>query len=309
MPPTPAHLWLRDRRLALRPGRPLVMGIVNANPDSFSDAVRTTTLDAQVALALRLVEEGADLIDVGGESGVTYTDVTAAEVERSRVVPLVERLVAEGVVVSVDTWKPEVAGPALDAGAHLLNDVSGLRDPALADHVARTGASLVVMHTRAAPKEEHFADYAGDVVGDVVSFVAERCALARDRGVPADRLIVDPGPDFAKSPEESVATLRAIDRLAALGHPWLAAVSRKYFLAAITARPPAQRLAGTLAAVGYAADRGAAMVRVHDVAATVDFLAVREVLHGGAEVGEVDPEDDALKWIRAGTSAGGETVG
>jgi dihydropteroate synthase len=283
------------------------MGIVNANPDSFSDAVRTTTLDAQVALALRLAEEGADLIDVGGESGVTYTDVTAADIERSRVVPLVQRLVAEGLVVSVDTWKPAVAGAALDAGAHLLNDVSGLRDPALADHVARTGASLVVMHTRAAPKEEHFADYGGDVVGDVVSFVAERCAVARDRGVGEDRLIVDPGPDFAKSPAESVAALREIDRLAALGHPWLAAVSRKYFLAAVTGRPPAERLAGTLAAIGFAADRGAAMVRVHDVAAAVDFLAVRDVLGGGAEVGDVDPADDGLKWIRAGMSPGDET--
>jgi dihydropteroate synthase len=283
------------------------MGIVNANPDSFSDAVRTTTLEDQVALALALVDEGADLIDVGGESGVTYTDVTAAEVERSRVVPLVERLVAEGVVVSVDTWKPEVAGAALDAGAHLLNDVSGLRDPALADHVAATGASLVVMHTRAAPKEEHFADYGGDVVGDVVSFVAQQCAVARARGVTDRQLIVDPGPDFAKSPAESVAALRAVDQLSALGHPWLAAVSRKYFLAAVTGRPPAERLAGTLAAVGFAADRGAAMVRVHDVAATVDFLAVREVLDGGAEVGEIDPADDGLKWIRAGTSTGDET--
>jgi dihydropteroate synthase len=292
-------LRLRDRTFALRPGRPLVMGIVNANPDSFSDAVRTTTLDAQVALALALVADGADVIDVGGESGVTYTGVTTDEVERSRVVPLVERLVAEGVVVSVDTWKPAVARAALDAGAHVLNDVSGLRDPALADEAARTGASLVVMHTRAAPKEEHFADYGGDVVADVVAFVAERCALAQERGVRPEQLIVDPGPDFAKSPAESVAALRAVDRLAALGHPWLAAVSRKYFLAAVTGRAPAERLAGTLAAVGYAADHGAAMVRVHDVAATVDFLAVREVLDGGAEVGELDPDDDRLKWIRA----------
>jgi dihydropteroate synthase len=116
-PTTPARLTLRDRSFDLRPGRPLVMGIVNANPDSFSDAVRHTTLEAQVALALALVAQGADLIDVGGESGVTYTDVTAAEVERGRVVPLVERLVAEGVCVSVDTWKAEVAGAALDAGA------------------------------------------------------------------------------------------------------------------------------------------------------------------------------------------------
>lgn len=294
-----ARLTLRDRAFDLRPGRPLVMGIVNANPDSFSDAVRTTTLDAQVALAHRLVEEGADLIDIGGESGVTYTGVTAAEVERDRVVPLVERLVSDGVVVSVDTWKPLVADAALEAGAHVLNDVSGLRDPALADAAARTGASLVVMHTRAAPKEEHFADYGGDVVGDVVSFVAQRCAVALERGVAADRLIADPGPDFAKSPAESVETLRAIDRLAALGHPWLAAVSRKYFLAAITHRPPAERLAGTLAAVGFAADHGAAIVRVHDVAATVDYLSVRAVLSGHAEVGAFDADDDALKWIRA----------
>jgi dihydropteroate synthase len=278
------------------------MGIVNANPDSFSDAVRTTTLDAQVALALQLTGDGADLIDVGGESGVTYTGVTAAEVERERVVPLVARLVAEGLTVSVDTWKPEVANAALDAGAHVLNDVSGLRDAALADAAARTGAALVVMHTRAAPKEEHFADYSGDVVSDVESFVSEQCALAVARGVRPEQLIVDPGPDFAKSPAESVATLRAIDRLAALGHPWLAAVSRKYFLAAITGRAPADRLAGTLAAVGFAADHGAAIVRVHDVAATVDYLSVREVLAGGAEVGAFDATDDRLKWIRAQTS-------
>jgi dihydropteroate synthase len=302
---TASRITLRDRVLELRPGRPLVMGIVNANPDSFSDAVRHATLDAQVAHALRLVQDGADVIDVGGESGVTYTGVTPGEVERDRVVPLVRRLVGEGVVVSVDTWKPIVAAAALDAGAHVLNDVSGLRDPALAGEVARTGASLVVMHTRAAPKVEHFADYGGDVVGDVVAFLRERCALAVQRGVAEDRLIVDPGPDFAKSPAESVAALRAIDRVRALGLPWLAAVSRKYFLAAITGRPPADRLAATLAAVGYAADHGAAMVRVHDVAATVDYLAVREVLHGGAEVGDVDPDDDGLKWIREGQDAGG----
>jgi dihydropteroate synthase len=298
------QITLRDRTFDLRPGRPLVMGIVNANPDSFSDEVRTTTLDAQVALAERLVADGADVIDVGGESGVTYTSVTDDGVEIGRVAPLVARLVDAGICVSVDTWKPAVATAALDAGAHVLNDVSGLRDVALADAAARTGASLVVMHTRAEPKQERFADYGGDVVGDVVSFVAERCAVAIERGVAPERLIVDPGPDFAKSPAESVATLRAIDALRALGHPWLAAVSRKYFLAAITGRAPADRLGGTLAAVAFAADKGAAIVRVHDVAATVDFLATRAVLAGNAEVGEVDASDDGLKWIRAQTPHG-----
>lgn len=292
-------LTLRDRHLVARPGRPLVMGVVNANPDSFSDAVRLTTLEAQVAHARALVADGADLVDVGGESGVTYNGATAAEVECERVVPLVQRLVADGIVVSVDTWKPAVADAALDAGAHLLNDVSGLRDVALADAAARTGAGLVVMHTRAAPKEERFADYGGDVVGDVVAFLAQRCATAVQRGVAADRILVDPGPDFAKSPAETVAVLRAVDRVRALGHPWLAAVSRKYFLAAITGRPPARRLAGTLAAVAFAADHGAAMVRVHDVAAAVDLLAVRAVLAGDEAVPAHDAGDDALKWIRA----------
>jgi dihydropteroate synthase len=290
---------LRDRTLVARPGRPLLMGIVNANPDSFSDARRLGTLAEQVAHANALVAAGADIIDVGGESGVTYTDVSSVDVERDRVVPLVEALVAEGLTVSVDTWKPAVADAALRAGAHILNDVSGLRDGALADVAVATDAALVVMHTRAAPKEEHFPGYQVDVVGDVVDFVRERCEQAVARGLPADRLIVDPGPDFAKTPAESVEALRGIDALRDLGHPWLAAVSNKYFLGAITGRAPAERLAGTLAAVGFAAEHGAAIVRVHEVAAAADFLAVRSVLDGHAEVPRFDAEDDGLKWIRA----------
>lgn len=292
-------LRLAGRTLRLEPGRPLVMGIVNASPDSFSDAVRRTTLDAQADHALRLAAEGADLVDVGGESGVTYTPATGAEVEAERVVPLVERLVAEGVTVSVDTWKPAVARAAVGAGAVLVNDVSGLRDLALADVAAASGAGLVVMHTRAAPKEERFPDYGGDVVGDVVAFLRERCAAARARGVADEQLLVDPGPDFAKRPPESVAVLRALPRLRAeLGRPVLAAVSRKYVLGAITGRPPAERLAATLAAVGHAAAAGAAVVRVHDVAAAVDYLATWRVLEGLDEAGEADRGDERLKWIR-----------
>jgi dihydropteroate synthase len=273
------------------------MGIVNANPDSFSDAVRLQTLDAQVAHALALVQDGADIVDVGGESGVTYTGTSAAEVELGRVLPLVERLVAEGVTVSVDTFKREVAGPVLDAGAAILNDVSGLRDPALAELCARTGAALVVMHTRAAPKQEHFAAY-DDVADDVVAFLQERCAVAQAAGVSHEQLILDPGPDFAKTPRETVAVLRDVERLRALGLPVLLAVSRKYFLGAITGRAPDERLAGTLAAVGWAADAGAAIVRVHDVRAAADFLAVKAVLDGRAEVPDFDDGDERLKWIR-----------
>jgi dihydropteroate synthase len=275
------------------------MGIVNAGPDSFSDATRLRTLDAQVAHALALVADGADMIDVGGESGVTYTPVTPADEEIARVVPLVERLVAEGVVVSVDTWKPEVAEPALAAGAAIVNDVSGLRDARLAELAARYGARLVVMHTRAEPKREHFHDYGGDVVGDVRAFLEERCALARSHGVPEEHLIVDPGPDFAKTPAETVAVLREVVAIAD-GRPLLLALSRKYFVGAITGRGPDARLGGTLGAVAWAASLGVpAILRLHDVREAADMLAVQRVLDGTAEVPDFDAADEGLKWLRA----------
>lgn len=292
------RLRLRGRVLDVEPGRPLVMGIVNANPDSFSDSVRLRDAGAVVARAHELLRDGADLIDVGGESGVTYTGVSAEQVEIERVVPVVERLAAEGVIVSVDTWKPAVAQAAVDAGAALLNDVSGLRDPALADVAASSGAGLVVMHTRAAPKQVSFPEY-DDVVEDVLAFLRERCALALERGVDAEQLVVDPGPDFAKTPAESVEVLRALPRLHELGRPVLLAVSRKYFVGAITGRVPADRAAGTLAALGQGVGAGAAIVRVHDVAAAVDYLHTRRVLEGLDPVPDFDAGDERLKWIRA----------
>ena len=292
-------LRLRDRTLAVEPGRPLVMGIVNANRDSFSDVQRTDTLDRQVRRALALVADGADLVDVGGESGVTYNDATAPDEEAARLVPLVERLVGEGVSVSVDTWKPAVARAVLEAGAVMLNDVSGLGDPALASLAARSGAALVVMHTRAAPKHEAFPDYDGDVVVDVEAFLRARVAVALEQGVAEEQLVLDPGPDFAKTPAQTVAVLRSLDRLHALGRPLLLAISRKYFLGAITGRPPAERLPATLAAAAWAVDAGAAILRVHDVAAVRDVLAVKAVLEGHAEVPEFDATDEKLKWIRA----------
>lgn len=286
-------------RLSLTPGRPTLMGIVNANPDSFSDAVRLTALEQQLEHARALVADGAGIVDVGGESGVTYTGVTAEQVEIDRVVPLIERLVAEGIVVSVDTWKPAVAEAAIAAGAAILNDVSGLRDERLAEICARTGAALVVMHTRAAPKQEHFHNYAGDVAGDVVRLLGERIAVARAAGVHDEQLILDPGPDFAKTPGETVQSLHAIDTVNALGRPVLHAVSRKYFVGAITGRAPADRGPGTLAAAGWSADHGAAILRVHDVRATADFLAVKGVLDGTDPMPAFDQDDDSLKWIKA----------
>ena len=292
------NLRLRDRTIALVAGEPVLMGIVNANPDSFSDAVRLSTLDEQVAHALALVADGAAIIDVGGESGVTYSDVSADDVEAERVVPLVRALASEGVTVSVDTWKASVAGAALDAGAHVINDTSGLADPRLADLCAASGAALVVMHTRAGPKQLGFPDYGGDVRGDVARFLAERLDVARAHGVPDEQLIVDPGPDFAKTPAESVEVLADLKALHALGRPVLAAISRKYFVGAVTGRPPHERLAGTLAALAEAVDAGAAIVRVHDVRDAADFLAVRGVLRGERPMPAFDAGDEQLKWIR-----------
>jgi len=292
-------LRLRDRRVDLAPGRPMVMGIVNAGSDSFSDAVRLTTLDQQVAHALALAADGADLIDVGAESGVTYSGQSRPEREAALVVPLVERLAGEGLTVSVDTYKPVVAQAALAAGAAMINDVSGLRDPALADLAAASGAALVVMHTRAEPKRERFPDYGGDVAGDVEAFLRERLAIARERGVADEQIVLDPGPDFAKTPAQTVDVLRSLERLHAFGRPLLLAVSRKYFLGAITGRPPAERLAATLAAAAWAVDAGAAILRVHDVAAVRDALAVKAVLEGRAEVPAFDAGAEELKWIRA----------
>lgn len=293
-----SSLRLRDRIVDVQAGRPLIMGIVNAGADSFSDVVRPDTLERQVQRGLELVAEGADLVDVGAESGVTYTPVAGADEEAARVVPLVRRLVAEGASVSVDTWKPAVARAALEAGAVMLNDVSGLRDPALADLAAQTGAALVLMHTRAEPKEEAFPDY-DDVAADVEAFLRERIDLARAHGVADEQLVLDPGPDFAKTPQETVAVLRDLDRLHALGRPLLLAISRKYFVGAITGRPPADRLAGTLAAAAWAVDAGAAILRVHDVAAVRDALRVKAVLEGREDVPAFDAGDEELKWIRA----------
>jgi dihydropteroate synthase len=262
------------------------MGVVNATPDSFSDAGEHPDLDARVAHAAALLEAGADLIDIGGESARGDRPAVPAGEEAERVIALVARVAGElGALVSVDTYKPEVAEAAVAAGAVLVNDVSGLRDPALAELCARTGAGLVLMHTRVAPKATLLDPAAyDDVVADVAAFLRERMALAVDCGMDPEQLVLDPGPDFAKTPAQTVAVLRRLDVLHALGRPVLLAVSRKDFVGAITGRPPRERLAGTLAALAAGVDAGAQVVRVHDVAAAHDFLAVRAVLRGEREL-------------------------
>jgi dihydropteroate synthase len=274
------------------------MAVVNASPESFSDAGGLGSLEERVTLGGSLLEAGADLIDVGGESGVTNRPPVTADEEVARVGPLIERLVhGEGALVSVDTYKPEVARAAITSGAAIVNDVSGLRDPELADVCAETGAGLVITHTRAGPKEKLLTpELDAGIVQDIERFLTDRISLAVDHGVAFEQLLLDPGPDLGKTPAQTVQALRSLDRLHELGRPLLLAVSRKDFVGAITSRRPRARLAGTLAAVAHGVDLGAHMLRVHDVGAVVDFLSVRSALNGQLDV---DPElrlNDELRW-------------
>ena len=267
-------------------GPPLLMGVVNATRDSFSDAGELPDLEARAARAATHVAAGAAIVDVGGESAVGGRPPVPVAEEIERVVPLIERIAAEhDVLVSIDTYKPEVAEAAIAAGAGMVNDVSGLCDPALAEICARTGAALVIMHTRVAPKATLLDPGAyDDVVEDVVGFLADRITLARSHGVGEWQIVLDPGPDFAKTPAQTVAVLQRLDAVRSLGHPVLLAVSRKDFLGAITGRAAPERGAATLAALAAGIDAGASILRVHDVAAAADFLAVRSVLRGVREL-------------------------
>ena len=288
-------LRLREQRLDAEPGRPLLMGVVNAGPDSFSDP-GARALDELRERALALVADGAALIDVGGESGRTDREAVPEAEEIERVVPLVEALAGEGVLVSVDTWRAPVARAALGAGAAMINDVSALSDPRVVEACAATGAGLVVTHTRVPPKTKGFPDYE-DVVRDVAELLRERSAAARELGVDPEQLVLDPGIDLAKTPAESVEVLRRLGELHALGRPLLLALSRKDFLGALTKRSPAERDAATLAAVGAASEGGAHILRVHDVAAASDYLRVRAALAGEERVPD-GPLAEGLRRVR-----------
>jgi dihydropteroate synthase len=286
------NLKLRERTIELR--EPVLMGIVNATPDSFSDRQGDKGVVELAELALEQLAAGAALIDVGGESGRTDTEAVPVDEEIARVLPLVGRLADAGVAVSVDTWRAPVARAALDAGAAMINDPSGLSDPELADACAATGAALVITHTRLPPKAKGFPHYA-DVVEDVLAILRDRAEAARSRGVASEQLVFDPGIDLAKTPAESVEVLRRLAELLELRRPLLVSVSRKDFVGALTERSPAGRRAGTLAALGAAADGGATILRVHDVADARDYLAVRAALTGAVAVGEELRLDPALR--------------
>jgi dihydropteroate synthase len=279
-------------------GRPWLMGVVNATPDSFSDSGLHRTLQQRVALAQSMLAAGARLIDIGGESGVTNRPAVDPDEEVARVVPLIERVSGElGAVVAVDTYKPAVARAAIAAGASIVNDVSGLRDPELADVCAQTGAALVIMHTRVAPKQKRLdPSFDGRIVADVRQFLEQRIELALARGVAFEQLALDPGPDFAKTPAQTIEVLRSLGSLHELGRPLLLAVSRKDFIGALTGRPPRERLAGTLAAIGHGVDAGAHLLRVHDVAQAADFLTVHAALATQTAIASELRVADAVRW-------------
>lgn len=265
--------WVcRDRVLACSP-RPLVMGIVNITPDSFSDGGQFATTERAVAHALQLVADGADILDLGGESTRPGSTPVSLDEERMRVLPVVRELVQlTSVPLSIDTMKAVVAREALAAGASIINDVSaGTFDPAMLEVVAEYQAGFVLMHMQGTPTTMHLNPTYGDVVAEVCVYLAERVAACERAGIPRERIVLDPGIGFGKNQQHSLALLTHLDALAALGLPVLLGVSRKGFIGIVTGRERADRMAGTLAVNVYAAARSTAhILRVHDVAPTVD---------------------------------------
>jgi dihydropteroate synthase len=262
-----------------------VVGVVNATPDSFSDRGDRSTAGS-IGQVEQHIENGADIIEVGGESNVTNRPAVTAEVELERILPVVEAAVSRGATVSIDTYKPEVAEGALKAGAAIVNDISGSESAAMLEVCAAHQAGMVLMHTEVPPKTQRWDEslYPDGVVQRQIDFFSERLAALERVGIPPERTVLDPGPDFGKTPAQTVDSLRGIPRLLEFGCPVMLAVSRKDFVGAITGRRPSERAAGTLAAVAVGLELGATLLRVHDVAGTVDFLKVWFALKGRTQV-------------------------
>jgi dihydropteroate synthase len=256
--------------------RPAVMGVLNVTPDSFSDGGRFLAPTAAVAHGESMAADGADLIDVGGESTRPGSEPVSADEELRRVAPVIERLATSvEVPLSIDTRKSGVARAALAAGASFVNDVSALRgDPAMAAVVAEAGADLCLMHMKGEPKSMQEDPRYEDVVSEVKAFLESRLAFALQEGIAEERIWLDPGIGFGKTLEHNLELLRRLDEIAAIGRPVVVGASRKRFLGALTGRPELERLPGSLAAAVMAVERGASMIRAHDVAETRGALAV-----------------------------------
>jgi dihydropteroate synthase len=276
-----ARIWIcRDARFPLGE-RTLVMGIVNVTPDSFSDGAMFASVDDAVAHGARLVDEGADLVDVGGESTRPGSDPIEVDEELLRVVPVIEGLVKArpGTPLSVDTRKPEVASAALHAGASVVNDIAGGRNSALLETVSRSGAGVVLMHMLGEPKTMQDDPRYYDVVAEVHEFLRERIEAAVFAGIAEERICIDPGIGFGKTVDHNLALLRAVPALRMLGAAVMVGASRKGFIGTLTGgEDPAARLEGSLAVAVLAAAHGADLVRVHDVEATVRALKVADAI-------------------------------
>ncbi len=278
--------FLRCGTYSLALERPLVMGIVNVTTDSFSGDGLGADLERAVAHGLRLVEEGADLLDIGAESSRPGAIPVTCEEELRRVVPVIERLSHCGVPLSVDTVKPAVRRAAIAAGAMMINDINALSAPGALECVAESNAAVCLMHMQGTPANmQRQPDYA-DVVGEVVSFLTERVAAAERAGIGRSRIVVDPGFGFGKRQKHNLTLFRHLARLKAIGLPLLIGVSRKSMLGRITGRPVDARIHAGVAAALLAAERGADILRVHDVAATMDALAVLEAVNMESESSE-----------------------
>jgi dihydropteroate synthase len=258
--------------------RVAVMAIVNRTPDSFHDRGSTFALEKAVDAVRAAAEAGADWIDIGGVPFAPGPDVSAAE-ELRRVLPVVEAA-RDLAVVSVDTYRPEVAREVIRAGAGVVNDTSGLRDPAMADAVAGTDASLVITHSLAAPRTLHPSPRYGDVTAEVGAFLRRQVELALSRGVRPEQIIIDPGHDLNKNTYHSLELTRRLREITEIGYPTLAALSNKDFIGETLDRPQQERLAGTVAAVVFCILQGARIVRVHDVRAAVDAVRMTEAMLG-----------------------------
>jgi len=261
---------------ALRLDRPRVMGIVNVTPDSFSDGGEHATTDAAVAHGLKLAGEGADILDVGGESTRPGADEVPLEEELRRVLPVIERLAKEtGLPISIDTSRPEVMRAAVAVGAGMINDVYALRREGALDAASELGVPVVLMHMLGEPRSMQDDPRYDDVVADVHRFLAERIFAAEMAGIDRKRIVADPGFGFGKTREHNLALLAQLRRFTELGVPVLAGLSRKKTIGELIGRDvPAERIHGSVAAHLLAAERGAMLLRVHDVAATVDALAI-----------------------------------
>lgn len=270
-------VWsFRDHRLTIG-ARPLVMGIVNVTPDSFSDGGQFHTTDAAIEHGLRLVDEGADLLDIGGESSRPGSKPVSTDEELARVIPVVRGLAGKTTVpISVDTTKTEVARQALEAGAAIVNDITaGLGDRHMLDVVQASCAGYILMHMQGTPESMQDNPTYQDVVREVSEFLQERIRVCTSSGIALEQLAIDPGFGFGKTFEHNMALLHHLDAVAVIGRPVVLGVSRKGFIGQITGRPRHERVVGSVAMACYCAARGTAHVlRVHDVAATVDAAKI-----------------------------------